>query len=76
MHGFWEANLNKEVAVLLKRKAPSKILIFGWRIIDKSLTCLMELSKRGVIDGRHNTCYLLCFDGEDDLEHLFLSYLV
>lgn len=68
-----EETLKRELVVLWKTKAQSKMLSFCWRIIHNSLPCRVELNKREVIIGRHNTCCPICFDGDEDLDHLFLS---
>lgn len=71
-----EEDLKRGLVVLWKTKAQCKILVFGWRLIHKSLSCLMELSNYGIINGRHNNCCPLNFAGDEDLEHMFLSCVV
>lgn len=70
-----EPDLKSDVASLRKKRLRVKNLIFGWRLIHNNLPCRMEFVNHGVIVGMHNRIYLLCFVGEEDLDHFFMSYV-
>lgn len=52
----------------MESKVPSKVLIFGCRLILNKLPT--GLAKHGIIEGAHNVVHPLCFSEEEDVEHL------
>lgn len=55
-----------------KARTPSKIQVFGWRIIMNKLPSKDQLVKRGVIQNGNREC-LLCSSEEKICLHLFFS---
>lgn len=55
---------------LWKTKSPSKVLIFGWRLILNKLSTIMKLVKQGVLVDPFNLVCPLCFEEEGDLDYL------
>ena len=69
----WILLKKKTLDCLWKSKVPSKIFIFGRRLILNKFPTRMELTKRGIIEGPHNVVCPLCFKKKEDMEHLFCS---
>lgn len=61
---------------LWKTNIPSKILIFGWRMVHNKIPMKVKLAKREVVIETHNLVCPLCFVDEDDVDHLFISYSI
>ena len=52
---------------------PSKISMFGGRLLQDRLPTRVELWSRGVIRDVHQICCVLCFDEIETTSHLFTS---
>lgn len=52
---------------------PSKIQIFGWRLIQKCIGTRDNLISHGIIDHERNNWCLLCIEGEEPVSHLFFQ---
>ncbi|CAI8593266.1 unnamed protein product [Vicia faba] len=61
---------------LRKTKVPSKIHIFGWRLIWNRLSTKSEILKCGVLRRVRNLVCPLCFGVEEDIDHLFCDCTV
>ncbi|XP_058754132.1 uncharacterized protein LOC131627313 [Vicia villosa] len=61
------------LVVLWKAKVPSKVQIFGWRLVQDRLPAKFQLVKRGII---HEDVESLCVFGcnqVEDVNHLFIG---
>jgi hypothetical protein len=58
---------------LWKNKVPSKVSIFGWRLLLEKLPTREVLFQRGVITNIHETCCVFCFDLMESIDHIFLT---
>lgn len=56
---------------LWRTKAPSKILIFGWRLVLNRLPTRLNLERQGVLSGINNLLCLFCGGESKDSDHLF-----
>ncbi|MCI07982.1 putative ribonuclease H protein, partial [Trifolium medium] len=52
---------------------PSKVSIFGWRLLLEKLPTREALHRRGIITNNHEKCCVFCFKEEDDLYHIFFK---
>lgn len=66
-------DLKENLYSLWNTKVPSKVLIFGWRLLLNRLSSKMELVKPKIIYGEHNLVCPLCFIYMDDINHLFCA---
>lgn len=71
-----EAEKLRLLEYLWKIKAPSKVLIFGWRMILCRLSLRVELPKCHIIVGNHNMVCPLCFFEVESLDHIFFHCFV
>lgn len=71
LESFFNPLKVKALTCLWKSKVPSKVLIFGWRLIFNNLPTRMELVKREIIVGAHYVFCPLGFLEEEGMEHLF-----
>ncbi|KAK2418965.1 hypothetical protein QL285_041111 [Trifolium repens] len=73
MQDHLSKQLRKAIHLLWKFSAPSKILVFGWRVLQRRIATMDALQMRGILG--HN-CDLLCVFSRCEAEicdHLFLS---
>lgn len=66
--------MKNDMATLGKSKVLSKIQIIGWRLTLNSLSTRAELVRPGIIEVAYNSVCPLCFDGIEDMEHLFYTF--
>lgn len=69
-----EANKLWLLEFVWKTKAHSKVLLFGWRMVLRSLSLRAELAKRHIIVGALNTVCHFCLLLEERLNHFFLLF--
>lgn len=55
---------------------PSKILIFGWRLLLNRFPTRFSLANRGIISGNHNLVCLFGFVGEESISHFFADFML
>lgn len=60
-------------ALMWKTKIPSKVKIFGWRLIIDRLPARRNLVIRGVINNPHDKIYIFCFNTAEDIHHVFIT---
>ncbi|XP_058775768.1 uncharacterized protein LOC131650044 [Vicia villosa] len=63
------SNVAKACSFLWKVKAPSKFIIFGWRVIHNRIATKDLLHKRGILDVNNLQC-VFCSSEEDSLPHI------
>ncbi|XP_058741112.1 uncharacterized protein LOC131613460 [Vicia villosa] len=66
-----EDNISKELSSLWKTKIPSKVSIFGWRLLLNNIPTRKNLASRGILFGPDNLVFPLCLLAEEDINHLF-----
>ncbi|XP_045831669.1 uncharacterized protein LOC123923074 [Trifolium pratense] len=52
---------------------PSKVNIFGWRLLLARLPTRMALVRKGIINNPREFCCVFCFREEEDIDHLFFN---
>lgn len=57
---------------LWRLKAPSKILVFGWRVALSKIPTMFHLKHRGIMGPRDDSKCPLCKEGEETISHPFL----
>lgn len=55
---------------LWKVTTPSKIKVFGWRLLTDRLPTRDHLVRRNIIQGEYNRVCVLCFEMEENLSHI------
>ncbi|XP_058775361.1 uncharacterized protein LOC131649626 [Vicia villosa] len=68
-----EPSLRLVFSSLWKTKVPSRILIFGWRLIWNRLPTKVDLAKRGILANPNDIRCPFCPNFEEDLNHLFFE---
>ncbi|XP_058755974.1 uncharacterized protein LOC131629195 [Vicia villosa] len=68
-----ESSFRVAFSSLWKTKVPSRILIFGWRLIWNRLPTKVELAKRGILVNPSEIRCPFCLNFEEDLNHLFFE---
>jgi hypothetical protein len=65
---------NKVISLkkLWKNNVPSKISIFGWRLLLEKLATREALFDKGVISNQGERSCVFCYSNEESLNHLFL----
>ncbi|XP_058725465.1 uncharacterized protein LOC131596740 [Vicia villosa] len=71
-HPPLENSLSSIFSCLWKTKVPSRIHLFGWRLIWNRLPTKAELAKRGILVEAQLLKCPLCNRVDEDLDHLFL----
>jgi hypothetical protein len=77
LNGAEMDSLGESKVIALKRmwknNVPSKISIFGWRLLLEKLPSREALFRKGIIANIIERCCVLCFNMEESLDHLFLN---
>jgi hypothetical protein len=60
------------VEMLWKNNVPSKISIFGWRLLLEKLPTREALFGKGVITNNTERCCVLCSNQEESIHYIFL----
>lgn len=63
----------KSIKGLWRAKVSIKFETFCWRLFLNRFPSKDQLSRRGVIDDNHEMTYVLCFQQDENLDHLILS---
>jgi hypothetical protein len=58
---------------LWKNDIPSKVLVFGWRLLLERLPTRGALHHRGILSNTHDPSCVFCLQHIEDCEHLFFS---
>jgi hypothetical protein len=58
---------------LWKNNVPSKVSIFGWRLLLEKLPTREALIHRGVLNINVDRCCVMCLNMDETLEHVFLN---
>ncbi|XP_058732910.1 uncharacterized protein LOC131604491 [Vicia villosa] len=72
LHPPLENSFSSLFSCLWKTKVPSRIHLFGWRLIWNRLPTKVELAKRGILVAAQLLKCPLCNRVDEDLDHLFL----
>ncbi|PNX80416.1 hypothetical protein L195_g036415, partial [Trifolium pratense] len=58
---------------LWKSDVPSKIIVFGWRLLLNRLPTRTALHRRGILSNPFESSCVFCFRHMEDETHLFFS---
>ncbi|CAJ2678610.1 unnamed protein product [Trifolium pratense] len=64
-------SLLEAVKKLWKNDVPSKVNVFGWRLLLEKLPTRDALASKGIITNPHETCCVFCFRHVEDCCHIF-----
>lgn len=72
------AAFDEELLAAIKRfwitSVPSKISVFGWRLLQDKLPTRIEYGEEGsLVTDKHEQCCVLCFNSIESVSHLFTS---
>lgn len=73
---LWSYNIRSTLAFLWEMKAPSRILIFSWRLIIDMLRTRDQQAKKDVVQSNSDKCYVFCFTKDESVTHLFDSCFI
>jgi hypothetical protein len=65
-------NMVSSLELMWKNNVPSKISIFGWRLLLKKLPTRETLFDKGIITNNSEKCCVLCFNHEESIHHVFI----
>ncbi|CAJ2643768.1 unnamed protein product [Trifolium pratense] len=68
-----DENVVEALNQLWTNDMPSKVSIFGWRLLLSRLPTRMALAKKGVIVNPRELCCAFCFREEEDIDHVFFN---
>jgi hypothetical protein len=66
-------NVIRALQKLWKNDVPSKVSIFGWRLLLDRLPTRKALHRRGILSNPHELCCAFCSNAMEDTTHIFLS---
>jgi hypothetical protein len=66
-----EPNVLGAIQKLWKNDVPSKVSVFGWRLLLQKLPMRAALNHRGVLINPHDLPCVFCFQVSEDCSHLF-----
>ncbi|CAJ2660135.1 unnamed protein product [Trifolium pratense] len=58
---------------LWKNDIPSKVGIFGWRLLLMIPPTRVSLASKGILTNSHDLSCVFCFIDDDDCTHIFFS---
>ncbi|CAJ2661771.1 unnamed protein product [Trifolium pratense] len=58
---------------LWKNDIPSKVGVFGWRLLLDKLPTRAALASKGILSNYHDLPCVFCFQAVEDINHLFFS---
>ncbi|MCI16259.1 putative ribonuclease H protein, partial [Trifolium medium] len=67
------ANVVDALQQLWLNDIPSKVNIFGWRLLLAKLPTRMALVRKGIIVNPRESCCAFCFREAEDIDHLFFN---
>ncbi|XP_045797681.1 uncharacterized protein LOC123891843 [Trifolium pratense] len=70
---YVEENVLEVIKRLWKTDVPSKINVFGWRLLLNKLPTRTALNRRGILTNSHDLPCVCCFKQLEDSAHLFFS---
>ncbi|GAU47952.1 hypothetical protein TSUD_06860 [Trifolium subterraneum] len=56
---------------LWKNNVPTKVIIFGWRLLLLRLPTKEALFRRGIINNNVERCCIFCLSENEDIDHIF-----
>jgi hypothetical protein len=59
--------------MLWKTNVPSKVSIFGWRLLLEKLPTKDALFHKGVLTVNQERCCAFCSDSTETIDHLFIN---
>ncbi|CAJ2650181.1 uncharacterized protein LOC123904681 [Trifolium pratense] len=66
----------KALKCLWLNNVPSKVSIFGWRLLLEKLPTREALYKKGIITNIHERCCVFCYNEVEDTQHIFFKCTV
>ncbi|XP_058760640.1 uncharacterized protein LOC131633987 [Vicia villosa] len=72
VHGVEELGIVHGLNLIWEAHVPSKIKIFGWRLLHDRLPTRKQLLRRGIIEHNHEALCVFCGQVSEDPYHLFL----
>ncbi|MCH91156.1 putative ribonuclease H protein, partial [Trifolium medium] len=66
-----DCNVLKAIQKLWKNDVPTKINIFGWRLLLEKLPTRVALNRRGILLNPHDLPCIFYFRASEDCSHLF-----
>ncbi|CAJ2651419.1 unnamed protein product [Trifolium pratense] len=68
-----DAHVLEAIQRLWKSDVPSKVNVFGWRLLLNRLPTRAALHHRGILTNHHELSCVFCFQQAEDENHLFFS---
>ncbi|CAJ2677955.1 unnamed protein product [Trifolium pratense] len=68
-----ESNVLGAIQKLWKNDVPSKVNIFGWRLLLEKLPTRAALHHRGILNNPHDNSCIFCYMQMEDCSHLFFN---
>ncbi|CAJ2658481.1 unnamed protein product [Trifolium pratense] len=68
-----ESNVLDAIQKLWKNDVPSKVNIFGWRLLLEKLPTRAALHHRGILNNPHDISCIFCYMQMEDCSHLFFN---
>jgi hypothetical protein len=68
-----ESSLAQAFNKLWKANVPSKVGIFGWRLLNDKLPTREALFRKGIITNSLETCCVFCQNVQEDIHHIFFT---
>ncbi|CAJ2672826.1 unnamed protein product [Trifolium pratense] len=67
------SDLTYALRKLWKNDVPSKVGVFGWRLLLEKLPTRAALASKGILTNSHDLSCVFCFQVVEDCNHVFLS---
>jgi hypothetical protein len=68
-----EPSLEQALKKVWKANVPSKVGIFGWRLLLDRLPTREALFRKGIITNTLDSCCVFCLNEEEDAQHVFFK---
>ncbi|CAJ2655981.1 unnamed protein product [Trifolium pratense] len=68
-----DENVVKALQQLWLNDVPSKVSIFGWRLLLSRLPTRMALARKSILVNPHEQCCIFCFEEQEELSHVLFN---
>ncbi|CAJ2656345.1 unnamed protein product [Trifolium pratense] len=68
-----DENVVKALQQLWLNDVPSKVSIFGWRLLLSRLPTRMALARKSILVNPHELCCIFCFEEQEELSHVLFN---
>ncbi|CAJ2667257.1 unnamed protein product [Trifolium pratense] len=68
-----DENIVKALQQLWLNDVPSKVSIFGWRLLLSRLPTRMVLARKSILVNPHELCCIFCFEEQEELSHVLFN---